>query len=522
MILKGKIVIVDDDIYIVNLLQDILTEKGYETVPFQSSEEALAYAEENTPDLFLLDIDIPGMNGIDLCRAIKKIPHLLAVPVIFVSGIMEGSKKVMGFNAGGADYITKPFISMDVLSRVRTHINLKRSMEEILIFNSRLEQEIKKRTLELQRAKEEAEQANKAKSLFISQINHEFRTPLNGIMGMLSLLKKGAQDEDLQELYIDLADYSANHLSFLINNILDYTQLENNSMLLRYSPFSLTDLFRKLEQLYSLQCRKKGLNLEITHPGESIVFTGDRDRILQILENILTNAIKYSEKGTISIAYTYKDKLDLRISDEGKGIPMEIQNDIFKPFVQKNKRYINGENSLGLGLAITQSLVTAMDGSITFQSTPEGTAFQIAIPAHDANTEKEIEDPVDLKIPSLSILIVEDDTVSIYYLEKILEEAGCHVTQVINGTEALEVLSEKSFDLVLMDIGLPEISGIQVMQEINRIKSDFHIPVIAVTAYSQKEDIKLFDEAGFTDILIKPVSELHLFRMINKYFNPYY
>ena len=514
---NGQIIIVDDDIFIVNLLQDILSEKSYHVVPFNSSSQVLGYALDNPPDLFLLDINMPGIDGLELCRMIKNEPALEPVPVIFISGALEGREKARGFDVGGSDYITKPFVAKDVLSRVRTHIRLKKSMEEILNFNVKLESEIEKRTRELKIEKERAEKANAAKSLFLSQINHELRTPLNGILGMLHLLKKNNSDEESNELYLNLADYSAKHLSFLINNMLDYTQLENHTILFRYRELSVRTIFENLESLYITQCREKGVTLKICHPELSGPFVGDLDRLLQILNNLVNNAIKYSEKGEILIKYTYEKGLDVSIKNEGPEIPEDIREEIFKPFVTQANRYVKDQSGLGLGLAIVQNLVLAMDGSIDFTSGNHDTVFHIHIPEHEANGENTREPKDDRELKSLSVLLVEDDVVSMYYLEKLLEDSGCRVVQVINGEEALAELIENTYDLVLMDIGLPELSGLQVMNDIRKIKEDFQIPVIAVTAFSQKEDIHRFYQSGFSDILIKPVSEKNLFSTIKKY-----
>ena len=514
---NGRIIIVDDDIFIVNLLTDILSEHEYDVVSFGSSADVLEYAVGNPPDLFLLDVNMPGIDGLELCRRIKDSPVLENVPVIFISGALEGRDKVRGFDAGGSDYITKPFIGRDVLSRVRTHINLKKSMEKILNFNTELEIEIDKRTKELQAAKEKAEKANDIKTLFISQINHELRTPLNGILGMLNLLRKKSGDEEQNDLYLDLADYSAKHLSFLINNMLDYTQLENGSMLFYYLPFSVKDLFCNLENLYKHKCLEKGIELEIRHPESSGSFIGDQDRILQVLNNLMTNAVKFSEQGKIQVAYSCEDGLAVSIANSGSEIPEEIREDIFKPFVQEKREYVKGQNGLGLGLAISKSLVSAMDGGIDYSSENRRTVFNFSIPEHDANSRSEEGSSASADLKSLSVLLVEDDVVSIYYLEKILEDAGCKVVQVINGKEALEELAEKSFDLILMDIGLPEISGLEVLESIHKIKDNFRIPVIAVTAFCQKEDILHFHESGFADVLVKPVSETDLLTMLKKH-----
>ncbi|OQY30821.1 MAG: hypothetical protein B6241_15265 [Spirochaetaceae bacterium 4572_59] len=509
-----KIYIVDDNYIILDLLQDILEEDSYDIRTFIQAEPVLRESLNAPPDLFLLDIRMPGMDGISLCRKIKETKELEIIPVIFISGMIDSNEKVLAFEAGGADFITKPFISIDIQSRVRTQLKLKEFLDQTLSFNMALEDGISQRTIELQKAKEDAEKANREKDQFLSNINHELRTPLNGILGMLDLMKQKKPEDEELSLNIDLADYAAKQLSYLINDILDYMQLENKSMLFSYKTFSLSKLLNKLNHIYAPQCHEKGLDIRIESLPEDTFFAGDENRILQILNNLLTNSIKYSLTGTISIKCVLDDELEIQVQDQGVGISEEQRPEIFKPYVQLQHSYLREKQGLGLGLAITQDLLEQMDGSIDLQSTAEGSLFTVRIPPH-----KEEGDAAPLMSfqsgkGNGEIFIAEDDSISLYYMENVLEDAGYSVTTAINGKEAMEELKEKPYDLILLDISLPSYSGLQIMKE---LKQSCDTPVLAVTAYCQDSDIRQFKEAGFKDVISKPVHSSKLLEVVRTF-----
>ena len=374
------VVVVDDSQDILDILGIILGDYGYNVRTYGTAEAVLRDVPSSfIPDLFLLDVNLPGMSGLTLCRSIKETPVLNLVPVIFISGLMEDSDKKEGFEAGGEDYISKPFSKSDVLARVKTHIKLRRSLQELQLLNTDLESRIVERTRELQSTKDEAEKANRAKTEFLSNINHEMRTPLNGILGMLNLLKDISMDQE-GATYLSLAEYSANHLSVIIRDILDYSQLETHRMIFHYNPVNIGEMMKKMCTIQRADAKAKGLEIRLIHPDKESLFTGDETRLYQILINLLSNSIKYSRKGVITIRYRVEDDLHIEVQDQGIGIPPDKVEDVFLPFLQLDASYTKENKGIGLGLSITRNLVKSMDGTIDLKSDSNGTSFTIIIP----------------------------------------------------------------------------------------------------------------------------------------------
>ncbi len=375
------IVIVDDSEDLQRVLKMILNSNGYKIRSYTDAEEVLRDVPGLfIPDLFLLDVNLPGMDGFQLCRKLKDFPLLVQVPVIFISGLMDDMDKLEGFKAGGEDYITKPFSQSDLLARVKTHIKLRKSLLQLTQFNQVLESRIAERTRELQKAKEEAEEANRAKTNFLSNINHEMRTPLNGVLGMLNLMKGTRLDAE-GELYLSLAEYSVNNLSVIIRDILDFSQLETRTISLDYRDFDVSSMIQKLILIQAAKAEEKGLLLKLKHSSEKKHFIGDEIRLFQILTNLVSNAIKFSHKGTITVSYTIDDTLMLEVCDQGIGIPPDRTEDIFLPFLQIDTGLTKENRGVGLGLSIVKQLVSVMGGHIELYSNREGTCFKIFIPA---------------------------------------------------------------------------------------------------------------------------------------------
>ena len=375
------IVIVDDSEDLLKVLKMILNRNGYKIRSYADAEEVLRDVPDFfVPDLFLLDVTLPGMNGFQLCRKLKDSPVLSQVPVIFISGLMDDMDKLEGFKAGGEDYITKPFSQTDLLARVKTHIKLRKSLLQLTLFNQELESRIDARTRELQKAKEEAEEANRAKSTFMFNINHEIRNPLNGVLGMLNLMKGTSLDSE-GELYLSLAEYSANNLSVIIRDILDFSQLETRTITLEYKEFDVSSMIQKLILIQAAKAEEKGLLLKLKHSSEKKYFTGDEIRLFQILTNLVSNAVKFSYKGTITVSYSIDDALLLEVCDQGIGIPPDRIEDIFLPFFQIDTGLTKENKGVGLGLSIVKQLVSVMGGDIELFSNRKGTCFRIVIPS---------------------------------------------------------------------------------------------------------------------------------------------
>jgi signal transduction histidine kinase len=381
----GHILIIDDMPENLRVLKSLLNEQGYEVSAAISGELALKALEQLTPDLILLDIRMAGMDGYQVCKHLKNNPKTRRIPVIFISALNDVEDKIRAFKEGGVDYVTKPFNQSEVLARVATHLQLHRLQHELRHHNQKLERRVSERTAELHAANMALEKALHVKEEFLGMMSHEFRTPLNGILGMLEVIKFKNPDPKL-----DFIEERGWTLLRLIENLLNLSQCGSTTFppqtdadveverLCRESLYEVNLLIEEKRLTVEIACEKKPLFLRI--PMEIA-------RLRQVLGNILDNAVKFTpEQGCIAIKIFYVDDaevLHIMICDSGPGIPPEARERIFEPFVQLSTGYSRVHDGAGLGLALARNLVKLHGGRIEVNSAKEGGAcFTIVIPAN--------------------------------------------------------------------------------------------------------------------------------------------
>ena len=381
------------------------------------------------------------------------------------------------------------------------------------------------------RAKEEAEYANQAKSEFLANMSHEIRTPLNGIMGMMQLLETTRLDAEQSE-YIQLATASADRLTRLLADILDISSIEAGKLTIREGDFPVSKLCVAVEELFGLTAREKGLALEChVSPSLPQKMIGDEVRILQVLFNVMGNALKFTNAGKISLRMdlvrpeaSSEDWIRFTVVDTGIGIPEEKLKHLFTPFFQVDGSYTRPYQGAGLGLAIVRRLVDLMGGSVDIKSIlGEGTTVHVTLPFKTATSDLgsvSLDSPVRIpKTRSLNILLAEDDLSNQIVIRKLLEKAGHDVIVAENGREVLEMLAEKDFDLILMDVQMPVMDGVEATTAI-RISPSLgrkkNIPIVALTAYAMLGDREKFLAAGMNDYLSKPFEMADLEKIISK------
>jgi two-component system, sensor histidine kinase and response regulator len=372
---KKGILIVDDNPQNLQVLGKYLKEKDYEIEFAINGPDALGWIENKLFDLILLDINMPGMSGFDVCSKIRENHDLNNVPVIFLSADTDRESILKGFELGAQDYITKPFDSRELLVRVQTHITLKDSLEKLARLNRSLEEKVAERTRQLKEANEKLEKTNikligldKAKSEFLNLISHEIRTPLNGILGPVELLKGPVFASEIGGL-IEILDSSVKRLEKFALDALLITRLKTRESDIKHEKISLSDITKEVLNCYSDRLKEKHLKIRDEFHSAHDLVSGEKELILKSVSNILDNALICSpENGAIGIrTSSLNNKIILEITDDGPGFPQGVIEELSELFSHKDK---SRDESKGMGLPIVKMIMEAHEGTIELENRP--------------------------------------------------------------------------------------------------------------------------------------------------------
>jgi signal transduction histidine kinase len=410
---------------------------------------------------------------------------------------------------------------------LQNEIILKKQNEEYISLNEELTESnnrIKGMNRDLRIAKEKAEESDRLKTAFLQNISHEIRTPLNGIIGFNELLRNSSPSEEEKLEYIDFIKTSSLNLAKLMDDLMDISRIDAGVIDLHISGFNLIELFKELENSYSGKAEEKGLQLSFHCDLNKFEIETDKGRLVQILNYLLSNAIKFTRSGFIKVhANQLDNSLVITVTDSGIGIKNENLEAIFNRFTQADMDLTRTHGGTGLGLSIAKGLVEHLGGNLIVKSEyGKGSEFAFNIPVIFKSADQ-IELPVSkgsdkLFTKKIKILIAEDEDINFFYLVEILKHRNCIIIRAHNGKEAIDkVMEHQDFDIILMDIRMPLMNGYDASCKIKEINKQ--IPIIALTAFATKEDKQNLSKINFDDYLAKPITPGELFKRINNLLN---
>ncbi|MCC6509266.1 MAG: response regulator [Pirellulaceae bacterium] len=485
-----------------------------------------------TIDLIILDWHLPDITGIEFARSLRGTSQIPPYPIVLLTTSGSPSIAQEALLAGVQDFFTKSMVHADILPLVT-----RNAMERF-----RLIQRLVRSERDAREAKVRAEDANRAKSIFLTSMSHELRTPLTAVLGLAELLLDDPHACDARQM-LEMIQSNGQHLAELLNDILDLAKIEAGHSDIKLLPCEPLRIIYELCTLLRFRAADEGIDLRLEfHGALPAKITTDAVRLRQIMMNLISNAIKFTKGGTIDVIVSFEEKaytqlLRFDVIDTGIGISRDNQQAIFQPFVQVGDKG-NFRSGVGLGLAISRSLALALGGDLSVVSElGKGSTFTLTVRANEANTigvmspeyyQRNQSPPTGQSRPddfdwhTRRILVAEDTRANQFLIRRMLEPSSVRLDFVDNGQRAVaEVIKESKgpmpYDLVLMDMQMPVQSGYDATRQLRAL--GMNVPIIALTAAAMEGDRERCLGAGCNNYLSKPIARKELFAAVSQVFH---
>lgn len=542
---RARILIVDDLPEKLLVYSTLLEELDAQIVAAHSGTEALKRVLEGEFAVILLDVNMPDIDGLETANLIRRHRNGRHTPIIFITSYADEMQTARGYELGAVDYILSPVIAPVLRTKVRVFVDLYEARAALALSNQELETRVMERTAELRTINErlhaeiaerlraqaereallareqvlraEAEELSRLKDEFLATMSHELRTPLNAIFGWITLLRTRRLDEPTQERALETIERNARAQKRLIEDLLDVSRIVTGKVALELVNVDPRRVVEAALETMHPAAQAKGLKIvPVLEVGAGTV-RGDFARLQQIVCNLLSNAIKFTDSGgQIEICLARRSgEVQISVTDSGQGIKPEFLPLVFDRFRQEDGSISRRHGGLGLGLAIVRHLVELHAGSVEAHSAGEGQGarFVVHLPARDGGI---LPRPVDgsatgqitqSMLLGVRLLVVDDDPGARELITGMLEGFGAQVSVAESGQAALNLLFSKRPDVLIADLGMPDMDGYTLIEQVRALEPDFGglTPAVAVTAYASPQDRLRALQAGYQNHVAKPV-----------------
>jgi signal transduction histidine kinase len=549
---RARVLIVDDLPEKLLVYRTVLEELDADLVVARSGTEALKRVLTDDFAVILLDVNMPGMDGLETASLVRRYKRSQRTPIIFCTAYADEMQTSRGYELGAVDYILTPVIPEVLRSKVRVFIDLYRAHSELAESYQALEQRVAERTRELRESNErlqaeiverrraesdreallareqvlraEAEELSRLKDEFLATMSHELRTPLNAIFGWITLLRTRRLDEPTEERALETIERNARAQKRLIEDLLDVSRVVTGKVTLELAAVDPRRIIEASIETMLPAAQAKGIALDPVLDAGVGVLRGDSARLQQTVCNLLSNAIKFTPMGgRVEIKLSRRDgEAEITVRDSGQGIKPEFLPYVFDRFRQEDGSISRRHGGLGLGLAIVRHLVELHGGRVSAMSDGEGqgATFTIRVPIRQTEVERAPETPPAAsrmqRLAGVHVLVVDDDPGAREVIAHILQGLGARVSLAGSGPAALTLLFERRPNVLIADLGMPEMDGYALIEQIRALDPHLggRVPAVAVTAYASAQDRLRALHAGYQNHIAKPVEPEELAAVI--------
>jgi signal transduction histidine kinase len=521
----ARLLVVDDEESLRITTAAILEHEGYTVDTAASGDEAIALMTAAEYDLVLTDLHMEGGDGLTVLNRIRR--HAPFTISVVLTGFASVESAIAALQEGAYDYLVKPCDIESMKHTIRRGVEHRRLMlaeqkarADLQQLNLDLEQRIEERTAELKRLNVELAEANRAKDVFLATLSHELRTPLTPVVGWIKLLRSGTLDEKSVSQALDAIERNAWLQSRLIDDLLDTSRIATGKLHFEPKPTDLNAAVKAAVDTVRTSAAARNIELSLSLWPSSLVVFGEPVRLQQIAWNLVSNAIKFTDPGGKVTVATHLDgtRAKLTVTDTGIGIAPEFLPHVFDRFRQADGSTSRRHGGLGLGLAIADALAKMHSGRMEAKSDGAGQGSTFTFGMELAPVGNVVSEAVNKKVHSfdgLDVLIVEDSPDTLLLLSTIFRREGASVTTAASAVQALERAVEKRPNIIVSDIGMPDVDGYQLLEQLRILPGLADVPAIAISGYASEDDKQRALAVGYLALVPKPVDVDLLFSLIH-------